>query len=109
MPTRRRKAHCAYESGIGLDVPQALHDEFAAKLRNAGDATADQTLQHWYLATEQAFVGREVGDDAFDFWRARFKEWRGTTTRAVTAPVSSRYDIDLDAAVQAQLALRRPS
>ena len=79
-PTTKRKAHCAYESAIGLDVPQFLHDEFAAKLRNVG--VDDSALRAWYRTTEDAYAGRDVGENAPTFWRKRFEEWRGATPKA---------------------------
>jgi len=75
--------HCAYHSPSGLDVPHALHGEFVRKLMAAG-ATGDDanaTLFEWYRATEAAWAakGQVVGDDAFRFWRARWRETHGTT------------------------------
>ena len=78
LPTRRRKAHCAWESAIGLDVPQFLHDEFAAKLAVAG--TAPAALVAWYGTVEAQVkaAGTVVGEDAIKFWRAKFAEQYGT-------------------------------
>jgi hypothetical protein len=72
MPTRRRKAHCAWESSRGMDVPQALHDELLGRM-----ATRDEpALLGWYADTEQAWQGRAISDDCWRFWRARFSEWQ---------------------------------
>jgi len=83
LPTRR-KAHCAFESAIGLDVPQFLHDEFAARLTNAGTVQADAALHAWYGQTETKYRGKPIGEDALRFWRARFTEWQGVTAVAAT-------------------------
>jgi uncharacterized protein YdaU (DUF1376 family) len=78
MPTRRRKAHCAWESSRGLDVPQALHDELLGRL-GTGDEAA---LRAWYAETERTWQGRAVGDDCWRFWRARFREWQAPEAKA---------------------------
>ena len=89
-PARKRKGHCGWESAIGVDVPTVLHDEFVAKLASGGDAQADATLQGWYRDTEAAYRGQVVGDDSFVFWRARFKEWRGSTVKAAAKDEQAR-------------------
>lgn len=89
-PARKRKGHCAWESAIGVDVPAVLHDEFLAKLASGGDADADATLHGWYRDTERAYAGQTIGDDSFTFWRARFKEWRGTTVKVASATDQAR-------------------
>jgi len=86
-PPDRPPRHCAYHSPHGLDVPHGLHGEFVRKLLAAG-ATADaanETLFEWYRATEAAWAaaGQVVGDDAYQFWRARWRETHGTTARPV--------------------------
>lgn len=78
MPTRRGKAHCAWESSRGLDVPHALHDELLGRM-----ATRDEpALRAWYGETERAWQGRAIGDDCWRFWRARFREWQAPTAKA---------------------------
>jgi hypothetical protein len=86
FPTARRRPHYVHESAIGLHVQGFIHEELLARLVNAGVPNADAVLRAWYHATEQAWLGREVGEDAPKFWRKRFEEWRGTTAKA--RPVS---------------------
>lgn len=90
LPTKRRKAHCAWESALGVDVPAVLHEEFLAKLASGGDTQADATLHAWYRDTEAAYAGQTIGDDSFVFWRARFKEWRGSTVKVAAAADQAR-------------------
>lgn len=92
IPTRNRKAHCAYESAIGLDVPAVLHSELLAKACNAYPEMAPRDVEawllEWYAQTDAAYVGQAVGDDAFRFRRARFRETFGTTVREAPAKVA---------------------
>jgi len=85
-----RRLHCAWESAIGLDVPNDLHREFTRKLVSAGygEASADATLFAWYRETETAWSQPDqvVGDGSYPFWRARFREKYGTTVRPAAAP-----------------------
>jgi hypothetical protein len=75
MPNRRRKAHCAWESARGLDVPHELHAELLGKM-----APRDEpALLRWYAETERDWRDLPVGDTCWAFWRARFREWVGTT------------------------------
>jgi hypothetical protein len=75
LPTRRRKAHCAWESARGLDVPHELHAELLGKM-----APRDEpALLRWYAETERDWRDLPVGDTCWAFWRARFREWVGTT------------------------------
>lgn len=99
MPTRRRKAHCAHESAIGLDVPQFLHDELAAKLSTAGVTDANAALRAWYRETEADVKANQtdVGEDALDFWRQRYREWRGRSTPR--KPVEKEPDLSWAAEV----------
>jgi hypothetical protein len=63
-------------------VPGSLHVEFRDKL--GGDPTeADAALRAWYPEAAGPYADQPIGDDDFAFWRARFREWVGTTvTRA---------------------------
>lgn len=85
----RRRLHCAFESAIGLDVPHDLHQEFTRKLVNAGkaEADADRELCAWYASTEREWTGKPdiIGDGAYPFWRARFRERHGSTATPVGA------------------------
>ena len=80
MPTRRRKAHIAWESRRGLDVPHELHDELLRRMADPDDGV----LRRWYGETEREWQGRAVGDTCWQFWRARFREWQGTTVTPIT-------------------------
>lgn len=63
-------------------VPSSLHAEFVSKL--GGDqATAAAKLFAWYPEAAAAYENQPIGDDDFRFWRARFREWVGTTERPV--------------------------
>jgi hypothetical protein len=81
-----------WESAIGIDVNQKLHREFVAKLANVGEANADAVLLAWYAETEKAHHGVEIGEDAFEFWRKRFAEWRGVTPRERVSTVQPLSD-----------------
>ncbi len=59
-------------------VPGTLHVEFRQKLGGDEDA-ADRALHTWYPTVAAAWEDRAIGDDDFRFWRARFREWVGTT------------------------------
>lgn len=100
MPTQRRKAHCAWQSSRGLDVPQMLHDELRGKL---GGPDADMRLLAWYGATEAEWEGRTVGDTTWEFWRARFREWQGTTVKplSVAKPSVADHNAAMFAALKA--------
>lgn len=63
----KRRTLAAWESAVGLDVPERLHDEFAGRLRNAGIENVDEALREWYAVTERAWSGRMVGEDCWRF------------------------------------------
>jgi hypothetical protein len=65
-------------------VPGSLHAEFRDKL--GGDPNeADTKLRAWYPIAAAAYDNQPIGDDDFTFWRARFREWIGTTVKPVRA------------------------
>jgi hypothetical protein len=66
-----------------------LHDELRGKL---GGPDADMRLLAWYGATEAEWEGRTVGDTTWEFWRARFREWQGTTVKPLSAAASKVTD-----------------
>lgn len=73
-------------------VPGILHAEFRSKL--AGDPNAaDARLRAWYPVAAAEWADRDIGDDDFVFWKARFREWIGTTVRPV---VDGPAQIDVD-------------
>lgn len=66
-------------------VPGSLHVEFVDKL--GGDrAEADRRLRAWYPEAAAPFEDQPIGDDDYAFWRARFREWVGTTVTRPSAP-----------------------
>ena len=67
-------AHHAWCEGR-CHVPRALYVEFQRL------APAEFDLPVWFAEVDTAFAGTAVGDDMFDFWRARWKEKWGTTTQ----------------------------
>lgn len=92
MPTQRRQRHCAWEGQRrGLSVPQFLHEELLSKMATPDEAA----LLRWYADTERAYQGRDIGEEALAFWRARFREWRGTTSSPTAAapPALSREEL----------------
>jgi hypothetical protein len=66
-------------------VPGGLHAEFRSKLGGDPDA-ANAELRAWYPVVAAAYEGEPIGDDDWRFWRARFREWVGTTV----APADGR-------------------
>lgn len=84
-PAARRRAWLVHESAIGADVPTFLHTELLNRLRNMGDADADQTLRRWYHVVEQSWRGRDPGDKG-KFWRARFDEQLAAKARSGDEP-----------------------
>ena len=56
-----------------MHVPVSLHREFQRLSPNGFD------LESWYAATDEAWAEKAIGDDAFGFWRARWREKHGTT------------------------------
>ena len=89
MPSQRRPKHCAWEATRrGLSVPQFLHEELLSKMARPDEAA----LLQWYAATEAAFAGRDVGEDALAFWRKRFLEWRGPAAVTPSATLPTREE-----------------
>jgi uncharacterized protein YdaU (DUF1376 family) len=67
-----------------VPVPGSLHAEFRDKL--GGDpAAAEAKLRAWYPIAAEPYANQPIGDDDYGFWRARFREWVGTTVRSVFA------------------------
>lgn len=59
-------------------VPGSLHAEFIDKL--GGDPEHARLVLHaWYPQAAAPYEDQPIGDDDFTFWRARFREWVGTT------------------------------
>jgi hypothetical protein len=105
----RRKGWCAWE-GAALSVHSRLHEEFRGRLELAGmdRETADRELFGWYGATEDAWRGQDIGEDLFEFWRKRFKEWRGTTpTKSNEELARERRRTELQARITGQEAAKR--
>lgn len=69
----RRRLDLIHESGIGIDVTEAMHRTYVARLANLGDANPDATLRTFYHQTEQAWRGKDTGK-AWPFWDARVAE-----------------------------------
>ena len=88
-------------------VPGSLHAEFIDKL--GGDKeTARRRLLEWYPAAAAPYDGQPIGDDDFRFWRARFREWIGTTVKPLSPEAHPRAtDDEIWADIQAQKALRK--
>ena len=75
-------------------VPGSLHAEFINKL-GGDEADARSTLEAWYPVAADAWQSVPIGDDDFAFWRARFREWVGTTrqpARSSASPLPTSYD-----------------
>lgn len=81
-PAQRHSPAYGWRSTIGKHIPQFLYDEFRDSLANAGEG--EGALIEWLASTEDAWRGKKNGDDAIDFWRARFKEWQGTSKPRVS-------------------------
>ena len=63
-------------------VPGTLHADFRSRLGGPPDE-ADRRLVAWYETVSAEYTGQPIGDNDFEFWRARFKDWQGSTvTRA---------------------------
>jgi hypothetical protein len=74
-------------------VPGTLHAEFRAQL--AGDEEANDTrLRAWYPTVAEVWKDRDIGDDKFQFWRARFREWIGTTVTPGVDKQAARKAMD---------------
>ena len=88
-------------------VPSSLHAEFVSKL-GGDEQVAHQRLIAWYPTAAAPYQNHPIGDDDFRFWRARFREWQGTTARPVdTVPRVSDAEILADVAAQKALRARR--
>jgi hypothetical protein len=59
-------------------VPGMLHAEFRQKLGGEPDE-AEAKLRAWYPTVAAVWADRAIGDTDWNFWRARFREWVGTT------------------------------
>lgn len=60
-------------------VPMSLHIDFRSRLGLAPEQ-ADTALLDWYRTTSEEWRDSAIGDNDFDFWRSRFKQWVGSTT-----------------------------
>jgi hypothetical protein len=69
----RRRLDLIHESAIGVDVSEAMHRTYLARLANLGIADADRVLCAFYHATEQEWRGKDTGK-AWPFWDARVDE-----------------------------------
>jgi hypothetical protein len=82
-------------------VPGGLHAEFVSKL--GGDPEdAYQKLHDWYPMAAKAWDNKPIGDDDWTFWRARFREWVGTTKVPTTRTSGNKAAVE-----QAIAALRQ--
>lgn len=72
-------------------VPASLHREFVRKSGISDEADADAAVRAWYRDVSAIWDGREVTDDDFGFWRARWKERKaaGVTINGWTPRVGS--------------------
>ena len=61
-----------------MHVPLSLHHEFQRLAPDGLD------LMDWYGETELRYADTPIGDDAFVFWRARWREKYGTTKQQHT-------------------------
>lgn len=92
-PAQKHSPAHAWRSTIGKHIPHFLHTEFTDSVANAGDKSADASLRTWYANTEAEWRGKKCGDDAIVFWRARFKEWQGTSVKGrPTEPANPAQD-----------------
>lgn len=87
-PPGRRAKPLSYRPRIDVawpgrpPVPGSLHAEFRDKLGGDPDE-ADAALRAWYPEAAAPYENQPIGDDDFAFWRARFREWVGTTRQPV--------------------------
>jgi len=79
LPTRRRNPRMTWEAlRPKLSVPDWLHEELLSSM-----GTQDEpALLAFYAETDKRYQGKDVGEDAPRFWRARFREWRGDSDKA---------------------------
>lgn len=79
-PTAGLGTHRNHASCGRVCVPAALHEELRRKVGGDED-DADRRLRAWYREVDDAWQdpSRAIGDSDWDFWRARFREWQGTT------------------------------
>lgn len=88
-------AWCSLSAGRGgLCVPASLHREFIDKLAASHDAVAD--LVAWYPTVVARYLGVNVGDDVFRFWRNEFAAWVGVKTSAPTRLPAALADHSTD-------------
>ena len=66
-----------------MHVPLSLHQEFQRLSPNGFD------LMEWYAVTDEAWADKPIGDDAFTFWRSRWREKHGTTA---SKPSENSFD-----------------
>lgn len=90
-------------------VPSGLHAELVEKL--GGDPEqARLRLLAWYPVAAAPYENQPIGDSDYQFWRARFREWQGTTVKTAgpaTPPRVSDAEILADIAAQKALRARR--
>jgi translation initiation factor IF-1 len=86
-------------------VPGSLHAEFITKV--GGDENeARAKLIAWYPTIAAQYADQPIGDDDFTFWKARFREWIGTTVKPVAPKQQGPSTSDLVADVTARLQAR---
>ena len=64
-------------------------------------------LLAWYPVAAAPYEDRPIGDDDWRFWRARFREWQGTTAKPVLPGAATATDDEIWADIEAQKALRK--
>lgn len=103
-PTRRRRAHAAWE-GVALYVTTQQHQDFVGRLTLGGMAEheADRDLRAWYAATEDTMRAQRTvpGENVFKFWDEQFAA-RPDVARAA-APKAKPSVADHNAAMFAAL------
>ena len=73
-----------------MHVPVSLHRKFQRVAPSGFD------LEDWYAATDEAWSDKPIGDDEFEFWRARWREKHGTTRTTRTSGVAQKNKAALD-------------
>jgi uncharacterized protein YdaU (DUF1376 family) len=74
-------------------VPGGLHAEFVMRL-GGDESEARAKLLAWYPTVAAAWDGKPIGDDDFVFWKARFREWVGTTVKPAVTESPPAFDIE---------------
>lgn len=99
-PAKRYSAGHVWRSRRGVSVPSFLHREFVEKLGAAG---TEADVLRWYADTEASLGQQPIGDDPIVFWRARFREWQGTTVKplSVAKPSVADHNAAMFAALKA--------